>query len=140
MRTHYRGVPLPEWWGRVRQIPLISDIPDVQADERGEFQTRWGRLLYVMIASRRGRRLTWSEVHTAFAAIYPGRWAMQAFPPNDLLVDRVNAYHLWVLPFGERPPFGLDDETRTGGVVTAPLDTEPAQPVAAALFVEGAEE
>lgn len=47
--------------------------------------------------------LTWRQVWDRFAAEYPGRWAVQAFPPADQLVDGKPVYHLWVLEPGVVP-------------------------------------
>lgn len=49
--------------------------------------------------------LSWSAVWEAFTEAYPGRWAVQVFPPSDALVDGKNVYHLWVL---EDEPTGLN--------------------------------
>jgi len=44
-------------------------------------------------------------VWEAFAAAYPGRWAVEVFPPAERLVDGKHVYHLFVL--SDRPE-GLD--------------------------------
>jgi len=49
------------------------------------------------------RPLSWREVWEKFAETYPGRWAVQAFPPRDQLVDGKAVYHLWVLEPGVVP-------------------------------------
>lgn len=36
--------------------------------------------------------------------------AVELFPSHSRLVDSKNQYHLWVLPKGERFPFGLNDK------------------------------
>lgn len=33
-------------------------------------------------------------------------WAVEIFPPESVLMDTANEYHLWVYPPGEEPPFG----------------------------------
>ena len=33
--------------------------------------------------------------------------AVEIYPPESELVDEANQYHLWVLPEGERTPFGI---------------------------------
>lgn len=35
--------------------------------------------------------------------------AVEIFPPESELVDGANQYHLWVLPVGERIPFGFKE-------------------------------
>lgn len=40
------------------------------------------------------------------------RFAVQVCPPNSRLIDQADMYHLWVMPVGYEPGFGLhhDDE------------------------------
>ncbi len=73
--------------------------------EMGERGTALGVALYIKIRTEDYRVLTWSEVWETFADRYPGKWAIQVFPPAERLVDDVNLYHLFVL---EDPPAGLD--------------------------------
>ena len=42
------------------------------------------------------RPLAWREVWECFAAAYPGKWAVQVFPPREELVDGKAVYHLFV--------------------------------------------
>lgn len=49
------------------------------------------------------RVLEWREVWEKFAETYPGRWAVQCFPPAGELVDGKAVYHLWVLAPGAVP-------------------------------------
>ena len=72
--------------------------------EMEERRTDLGVALYIRIARYDGRPMPWTEVWERFAAAYPGRWAVQTFPPEDCLLDEVNYYHLFVL---ESPPRGL---------------------------------
>ena len=53
------------------------------------------------------RVLSWREVWEKFAETYPGRWAVQCFPPAGALVDGKAVYHLWVLPSGVDPGLNL---------------------------------
>jgi len=39
------------------------------------------------------------------------REAVELFPAEARLVDQVNATHLWVLPAGERYPFGFEQRS-----------------------------
>lgn len=71
----------------------------------GERWTELGPATYIRIATPNYRTLTWTEVWKAFSAIFPGQWAVQAFPPGDRLVDEDNVYHLFVL---RNPPGGMD--------------------------------
>jgi hypothetical protein len=56
------------------------------------------------------RPLGWREVWERFSAEFPGRWAVQCFPPSDQLVDGKSVYHLFVLPAGAEPA-GLNIKT-----------------------------
>lgn len=73
--------------------------------ERGTRPSCLGTVLQLKVFAQDYRLLSWREVWEAFAAAYPGRWAVQVFPPADRLLDTKNVYHLFVLP-GE--PAGLD--------------------------------
>ncbi len=66
-------------------------------------ETDLGPALYVKVQAAGHRPLSWREVWEAFAARYPGRWAVQAFPPADQLVDGKAVYHLFVLEPGYEP-------------------------------------
>lgn len=77
--------------------------------EMGERETSLGWALYIKVRTEDYRQLTWSEVWEAFAARYPGRWAVQSFPPAGELVDEVNVYHLFVL---EGEPRGFNIKRR----------------------------
>lgn len=57
--------------------------------------------IYIKVRTEDYRRLAWSEVWEVFADRYPGRWAVQFFPPAEELLDEANVYHLYVL--GEAP-------------------------------------
>lgn len=45
------------------------------------------------------------ELWEVFAHFFPGRWAVQSFPPSSRLLDQANKYHLFVY---ERAPDGID--------------------------------
>ena len=51
------------------------------------------------------RPLSWREVWECFAEAYPGRWAVQVFPPAKELIDGKAVYHLWLC---ETAPTGLN--------------------------------
>ena len=67
--------------------------------------TALGPAIYIKVSAPGYRPLSWREVWEVFARAYPGRWAVQAFPPADQLVDGKSCYHLFVLG-GE--PMGLN--------------------------------
>lgn len=76
----------------------------IEITERGHRQTSLGRVLQIKVFEPGYRQLGWREVWEAFAAKYPGKWAVQCFPPSDQLVDGKNVYHLFVC---DVPPEGL---------------------------------
>jgi len=49
--------------------------------------------------------LSWRQIWDAFTEQYPGRWAIQVFPPSIALIDSKAVYHLWVL---ESEPEGFN--------------------------------
>ena len=67
--------------------------------------TELGPATWVTIERADGRRMCWSEVHDTYTAHYPGRWAVQVFPPVDRTLNTAHRYHLWVL---DHEPAGLD--------------------------------
>jgi hypothetical protein len=82
----------------------------------GMRQTSFGWALYVKFRTEDYRPLAWSDVWAAFAALYPGRWAVQFFPPAEELVDEANIYHLYVL---EDAPVGVSIHRRDPGSASA---------------------
>jgi hypothetical protein len=68
--------------------------------------TPLGRALRVQIERHDGARMGWEELHAVFVAHYPGRWAVQCFPPLGAVLNGANKYHLFVLLDGE--PAALD--------------------------------
>ncbi len=64
-----------------------------------------GEVLYIKICAPGHPPLSWREVWECFAEAYPGRWAVECFPPADQLVDGKAMYHLFVL---EGEPVGLN--------------------------------
>lgn len=81
---------------------------DLVITERGSRDSCLGPVLQLKVYAPGFRALTWREVWEAFADAYPGRWAVQVFPPADRLVDGKSVYHLFVL---EGVPAGLDLRT-----------------------------
>ena len=77
---------------------------ELQITERGHRDSCLGSVLQLKVFAPGYAPLSWREVWEAFAAAYPGRWAVQCFPPASELVDGKNCYHLWVC---EREPWGL---------------------------------
>lgn len=73
--------------------------------ERGYVDSCLGRVLQLKIFTKDYRQLGWREVWEKFNESYPGKWAVQCFPPASELVDGKNVYHLFVL---EHEPTGLN--------------------------------
>ena len=78
---------------------------DLLITERGYRDSCLGRVLQLKIFAPGYRPLTWRDVWDRFTEMYPGRWAVQCFPPADQLVDGKNVYHLFVC---DTPPIGLN--------------------------------
>lgn len=79
----------------------------VTITERGERDSCLGRVLQLKVFTPDYRPLGWEEVWRAFTERYPGRWAVQVFPPEDRLVNGKCVYHIFALPLGTSPA-GLD--------------------------------
>lgn len=75
--------------------------------ERGRRESCLGSVLQLKVFAPSYRPLFWSEVWRKFSETYPGRWAVQCFPPAEDLVDAKAVYHLFVLDEGQAPA-GLD--------------------------------
>lgn len=73
--------------------------------ERGTKDSCLGTVLQLKIHDDAFVPLGWEDVWRAFVAEYPGRWAVQVFPPESALVNGKNVYHLWVM---EHEPAGLN--------------------------------
>ncbi len=73
--------------------------------ERGRRRTVLGETLQIKVFEAGFRPLGWREVWEAFAAAYPGKWAVQVFPPAEELVDGKAVYHLFVC---DQEPEGLN--------------------------------
>lgn len=78
---------------------------DVRITSRGMIDSCLGRVEQLKIYAENYRRLGWEEVWQAFAESYPGRWAVQVFPPASSLVNGKCVYHLFVC---EGEPRGLN--------------------------------
>jgi len=78
---------------------------EVKIREMGTRDTPLGEVLYIKMHAEGFPKLSWSECWEAFSQAYPGKWAVQMFPPADQLVDGKCMYHLFVLD-GE--PEGLN--------------------------------
>lgn len=73
--------------------------------ERNYRESALGRVLQIKIFAPGYRQLGWREVWEKFTECYPGKWAVQCFPPVDEIVDGKNVYHLFVC---DTPPAGLN--------------------------------
>ena len=70
-----------------------------------EKQTSLGLATYLRVFRNDDAPMSWREVWEAFARVYPGRWAVQFFPPASELIDEANVYHLYML---EEVPQGVN--------------------------------
>lgn len=77
----------------------------IEVTERGTRESCLGTVLQLKVSAPGYPPLSWREVWDAFQEAYPGRWAVQVFPPASRLVDSKAVYHLWVT---EAEPWGLD--------------------------------
>lgn len=53
------------------------------------------------------------------------REAVEIYPAESRLVDSANQYHLWVLPAGERVPFGFESRFVTDAIPNTTLKQRP---------------
>lgn len=66
--------------------------------------TAYGEALYVRIHRADMAVMGFRELWDVFDKYYPGKWALQVFPPREHLLDQANKYHLFVY---EEKPEGL---------------------------------
>ncbi|MBK8986275.1 MAG: hypothetical protein IPM39_09365 [Chloroflexi bacterium] len=64
----------------------------------------WDEVARLKVYTPDYRRLAWLQVWQVFQAVYPGRWALELYPPAEDLMDDAHVYHLWLLPEEWRPP------------------------------------
>lgn len=57
-----------------------------------------GEVKYLRIHTENYDPLSWRELWDIFSGVYPDRWALEMFPPENQLVDEANVYHLWLMP------------------------------------------
>ena len=65
---------------------------------------------HAMISTAIAQPPSWAEKQRIKDTLFGGRWAYECFPPRPDLVDGADAYHLWIMPPGERPPFTLNSK------------------------------
>jgi hypothetical protein len=63
----------------------------------GPVWTELGEALYIRIRREGYGPLSWRQAWEVFRRGYPGRWAVQFFPPDGELVDEEDIFHLYVL-------------------------------------------
>jgi len=76
---------------------------------------QWGTVTHLKVYTPDYKRLSWLQVWQAFTAVYPGRWALELYPPTEELVNDAHVYHLWLLPEGWRPPAPMNLATKYRG-------------------------
>lgn len=64
--------------------------------------SRWGPVTRVTIERSDRKRMGWEAIWKAFTEVFPGRWAVEIYPPERCLVNEENQYHLALL--AEEPP------------------------------------
>jgi hypothetical protein len=77
--------------------------------EMGPVTTDLGEVLYIRIRRENYGSLSWREAWEVFRDRYPGKWAIQFFPPVEDLVDEQDIFHLYVLDF---VPIGININKR----------------------------
>lgn len=86
-----------------------SSITEVEC--RG---TPLGLALYIRIWRPDGKKMGWKDVWKRFAEAYPGKWALQTFPPDKYLIDEANIYHLFVYDDVPHPNLTINTSLRYG--------------------------
>lgn len=91
------------WVGRLYSVQLYA------AERYGE-ASRWAfgaTIDHLHVQRHDGRPIrSWPDLQAIKADLLPDgarRWAVEVYPPEGLVVDSANAYHLWVYPLGVAP-------------------------------------
>jgi hypothetical protein len=95
-------------FARTKQEALALLFPNEQGHlvtEKGVVQTALGPALRIQIERRDHDTMGFREIWDVFEHRYPGKWALQCFPPREHFIDQANRYHLHVL---DVQPQGLD--------------------------------
>lgn len=82
--------------------------------------TALGEALRIRVHRHDMNPMGWRELWEVFSSRYPGKWACQMLPPDNLMIDQANKYHLFIFdkaPVGmnlcEDPPKGTKDPNRS---------------------------
>lgn len=51
--------------------------------------------------------ISWDDLCWVLHTVYPGRWAVEVYPPAGAVVDVAPMRHLWAYPLGVTPAFDL---------------------------------
>lgn len=78
---------------------------DVLITDRGLVDSCLGTVRQLKVFTMDYQNLSWEQVWEAFTSEYPGKWAVQMFPPVGQLVNGKPVYHLFVT---EGEPAGLN--------------------------------
>jgi hypothetical protein len=71
-------------------------------------QSAWGEIEHLIVRRNDEEPIhDWHVLYRVVREIFPGRTAIEVYPPDEELIDQANIYHLWVLPEGFRVPFGI---------------------------------
>jgi hypothetical protein len=85
-------------------VPVNLDDYDVlEVDPHRLTDAGW--CAYVRIHRLDMEKMGYRELWSVVQQLYPGKWAVQSFPPWDKLIDQANKYHVLVF---ERTPEGFD--------------------------------
>ncbi len=80
--------------------------------------TAFGEAMYVRIHRDDMAVMGFRELWDLFDRQYPGKWALQVFPPREHLLDQANKYHLFV--YDVKPEgLSLTDNAPKGSVFLA---------------------
>lgn len=74
-----------------------------------------GGVTHLAIRTATSREPPWRDLQRIKNELFgPERFAVQVCPPQSRLIDEADMYHLWIMPEGHTPGFGLhpNDEGR----------------------------
>ena len=80
-----------------------------------QIKTEWGIVEHAFIRNKDNSDISWKEKQKIKNDLFGrNRTAIEVFPAESRLIDKVGAYHIWILPEEMELPFGLhENDTST---------------------------
>jgi hypothetical protein len=93
------------WYNNVYSVQLYRHTTD------------WGEVMQLLVREHnQSADIPWRDLQRIKNELVGHDWiAIEVFPTQEDLIDQANCFHLWVLPYGFKLPFGLHMKGWAGG-------------------------